>query len=93
MMLTSMIKKNIKIRTQYQNLGIEIIYTPDYFILEDSSLHHIAIHVEDDKPIPLTETGYRSHFFNYKEGEIASNEYIINIFNEENQGTLQLSLI
>lgn len=88
-----MIKKNTKINTKYQNLNIEIIYTPDDIVWEDKSLHHLDIYVEDEKPIPLTETGYRSHHFPFKKGAIACDEYVIDIFNQANQGTLQLSLL
>lgn len=37
---------------------IEITYTPDKFGMVD----HIELRTENKAPLPVTETGYRSHF-------------------------------
>lgn len=42
----------------WRAVHIEITYTPDKFGVVD----HIELRTEDRAPLPVTETGYRSHF-------------------------------
>ncbi|KPQ05927.1 MAG: hypothetical protein HLUCCA12_13155 [Rhodobacteraceae bacterium HLUCCA12] len=42
----------------WRAVQIEITYTPDKFAVVD----HIELRTEDRAPLPVTETGYRSHF-------------------------------
>lgn len=42
----------------WRGIDIEITFTPEKFGLVD----HIEIRTEDRRPLPVTETGYRSHF-------------------------------
>jgi len=42
----------------WRGLRIEITHVTGYF----SGMDHIEIHTEDKTPIPITETGYKSHF-------------------------------
>lgn len=43
----------------WRGIGIEIIHTANYF----DGMDHIEVRSEDRTPIPITETGYKSHFF------------------------------
>ena len=43
-------------KVTWRNVEIEITYTPEKFIVVD----HIELHTTDK--LPVTETGYRSHF-------------------------------
>ena len=47
-------KHNIK----WRGIGIEITFTPEKFGMTD----HIELLAADKSPLPVTETGYRSHF-------------------------------
>ena len=51
----------------WRSIQIEITYTPDQFGMVD----HIELHTENKTPLPVTETGYRSHFMN--KGNVAHN--------------------
>jgi hypothetical protein len=42
----------------WRGIKIEITFTPEKFGLVD----HIELHSEGRTPLPLTETGYKSHF-------------------------------
>lgn len=42
----------------WRGIGIEITFTPEKFGMTD----HIELHSERKAPLPVTETGYRSHF-------------------------------
>ena len=44
--------------TTWRGIALHITFTPDAFSLAD----HIEIRTENRQPIPVTETGYRSHF-------------------------------
>lgn len=47
---------------------IEIRWNPDHVALEDGgSMAHLEIESLDRSPLPVTETGYRSHFVNEAE--------------------------
>jgi hypothetical protein len=46
-------------RLEWQGIGIEVRYTPNRF---EIGCDHIELHADDKKRIPVTETGYRSHF-------------------------------
>ncbi len=51
---------NIIIETiVWRGIRMEIKHVIIYF----SGTDHIEIHTEDRTPIPITETGYKSHFF------------------------------
>ncbi|MFY0310870.1 hypothetical protein ACFMBG_13340 [Leisingera sp. D0M16] len=42
----------------WRGIAMEITFTPDRFGLAD----HIELRTEGKAPLPVTETGYRSHF-------------------------------
>lgn len=42
----------------WQGIKVEITFTPEKFGIVD----HIELHTEGNIPLPVTETGYRSHF-------------------------------
>ena len=42
----------------WRGVQIEITFTPDAFGMVD----HIELRTEGNAPLPVTETGYRSHF-------------------------------
>jgi len=42
----------------WRGIGIEITFTPEQFGIVD----HIKLRAEGRQPLPLTGTGYRSHF-------------------------------
>lgn len=44
----------------WRSVKIEITNTPDKFGMVD----HIELRTENKTPLPVTETGYRSHFMN-----------------------------
>ena len=43
----------------WRGISMEITHLTGCF----SGMDHIEIHTEDRTPIPITETGYKSHFF------------------------------
>ena len=47
-------------RINYRGIPVDITITWDYF--RSAGLDHIEVQTLDDHPIPLTKTGYRSHF-------------------------------
>ncbi|MDF1803207.1 hypothetical protein [Thalassovita sp.] len=51
----------------WRGVEIEITYTPEKFGMVD----HIELRTENKTPLPVTETGYRSHFMN--KGAVAHN--------------------
>ena len=51
---------NTKIDTiVWRGISMEITHVKGCF----SRMDHIEIHTEDRTPVPITETGYKSHFF------------------------------
>lgn len=42
----------------WRGIGIEITFTPEKF----GMIEHIELHCENRIALPVTETGYRSHF-------------------------------
>ncbi|MFP7673716.1 hypothetical protein ACG74X_10230 [Marivita sp. S0852] len=42
----------------WRSIGLEITFTPEKFGMTD----HIELRTEGRHPLPVTETGYRSHF-------------------------------
>jgi len=46
----------------WRNIHITIRYAASYATITD--LAHLEILVQNRQPIPITETGYRSHFCN-----------------------------
>ncbi|MEM8527633.1 MAG: hypothetical protein AAGG68_23530 [Bacteroidota bacterium] len=42
----------------WRGINIQITYTPQYF----ENIAHLEIQSEKNKRLPMTETGYRSHF-------------------------------
>lgn len=46
------------IHAEWRGIALEITYTTEYF----AGMDHIAIRSGDSVPLPMTETGYRSHF-------------------------------
>ena len=58
------------IKKSWNGINIEIHYDPVYFKLgNDYTLSHIDVYSEGERPLPITETGYRSHFFEARELE------------------------
>lgn len=45
-------------RINYRGVTVDLTITRNYF----EGIDHIEVQTLDDHPIPLTETGYRSHF-------------------------------
>lgn len=45
-------------QTEWRGIALEITYTTEYF----SGMDHIAIRSGEKVRLPITETGYRSHF-------------------------------
>lgn len=45
-------------RINYRGVPVDLTITRNYF----EGIDHIEVQTLDDHPIPLTETGYRSHF-------------------------------
>ena len=43
----------------WEGRSIRLSYTPRYC----DAIDHVEITAEDRQPLPVTETGYRSHFF------------------------------
>ena len=81
-------KKNIEIK--YAGNNIKIVYTiPSK---ESCMPHHIEVYVENNKPIPLTKTGYRSQFVNLEKEQVLTDEEIINWFFKENGYAPQMTL-
>ncbi|MCA0371421.1 MAG: hypothetical protein LCH83_01140 [Proteobacteria bacterium] len=58
------------IKKSWNGINIEIHYARIYFKLgKDYTLSHIDLYSECERPLPITETGYRSHFFEARELE------------------------
>ena len=54
----------------WRNVQIEITFTPDAFCMVD----HIELRIGNKALLPVTETGYRSHFFGPVEPELSLDE-------------------
>lgn len=50
----------------WRGVETQITYAPEQFGMVD----HIELHTKDKAPLPVTETGYRSHFMN--KGDVAA---------------------
>jgi len=50
-------------RINYRGVAVDLTITRNYF----EGIDHIEVQTLDDHPIPLTETGYRSHFCHFPE--------------------------
>lgn len=44
----------------WNGIKIMVIHTPHYF--KHAEVDHIELHAEDRQRLPVTDTGYRSHF-------------------------------
>ena len=57
-------KRNITTATlEWQGITIEVSYEPAYLGVEDSLAHlQVRAVTPQGSPLPMTETGYRSHF-------------------------------
>jgi hypothetical protein len=44
---------------KWEGRTIRLSYTPRYF----ASVDHVEVEALDGQPLPITDTGYRSHFF------------------------------
>lgn len=44
----------------WNGIKIMVIHTPHYF--KHAEVDHIELHAENRQKLPVTETGYRSHF-------------------------------
>lgn len=55
-----MVTRNIICETiVWRGIRMEIMHVTSYF----SGMDHIEIYTKDKTPIPITETGYKFHFF------------------------------
>ncbi len=66
--------KDYEIKTydfEWQGIGITLTYAPDWLGMHASHGHDAMSHIEvrsaDKQPLPITETGYKSHFFAARE--------------------------
>lgn len=58
------------IKKSWNGINLEIHYAPIYFKHgNDFCISHLDIYSENKRPLPITETGYRSHFFHPNELE------------------------
>mgnify|MGYP003133272445 FL=1 len=83
--------RDVEFTFTFMSLEVSVVYTPKYFTTLDSRMDHIEFHVENDTPIPLTKTGYRSEFV-YTDKDFTQEE-IIEWFYKENgaeQGVVPL---
>lgn len=56
------------IRKSWNGIEFEIRWNPDHVALDDgNSMAHLEIESLDRSPLPVTETGCRSHFVNEAE--------------------------
>lgn len=46
-------------RIEWRGIGIQLEFHPNRW---NSPVDHIEVHSDDRVPIPITETGYKSHF-------------------------------
>lgn len=46
----------------WRGIEIDVKYENPYFQMSDFSISHFDIYTKDKQPLPITETGYRSHF-------------------------------
>ena len=57
---------------KWENRPIWIFYKPRHLGVID----HVEIRSEDGEPLPITETGYRSHFFGPVEPSMTTDEIV-----------------
>lgn len=50
--------KTVETHTEWRGIRITVRYTPERFAGND----HIEVESEGKQPLPITQTGYRSHF-------------------------------
>ncbi|WP_375207526.1 hypothetical protein [Hyphococcus sp.] len=55
---------------EWQGRTIRLTYDPDTYEIVD----HLVIQAEDGLPLPITETGYRSHFFGPMKPSLTASE-------------------
>ena len=55
---------------EWQGRTIRLTYDP----LKYKVIDHLEIHSEDGDPLPITKTGYRSHFFGPAKPSLAKSE-------------------
>ena len=46
----------------WNGIKIMVTHTPGYFNPPTGQIDHIELHVENKQPLPITPTGYKSHF-------------------------------
>ncbi|MEM8528621.1 MAG: hypothetical protein AAF806_11680 [Bacteroidota bacterium] len=46
----------------WRGINLKVTYKPNHGSFGNYRLAHLAIQSENKKPLPITETGYRSHF-------------------------------
>lgn len=66
---------------EWEGRTIRLSYTPRRWTVID----HVEIVASDREPLPITETGYKSHFFGPVEPEMAIEEvteFVVNWLNE-----------
>ena len=70
-------------RIEYRGVPVDITITWNYF--HSTSVDHIEIETLDDHPLPMTETGYYSHFCHF--GENFTMAEAVEWFYQENKKT------
>lgn len=75
----------------WNNIAITIGYVPNYSNsvkeLTGETLSHIEVRSANQQKLPITETGYRSHFTSKKEIEMYGDaeSYVLKWLNQESQ--------
>lgn len=62
----------IETKFDWEGRAIRLSYTPRQYGVID----HVAICAEGEEPLPITETGYKSHYFGPVEPSLSINEVV-----------------
>lgn len=49
-------------RIDWEGIALSVRWMPEWFGVRVHEIGHLEIESEDRQPLPVTETGYRSHF-------------------------------
>lgn len=72
----------------WRGIGLEVRHCPCWFSMPEEGFvtQHLEIRTEDKRKLPITATGYRSHFMNGAEALAAFNydpvEFVLHWFEE-----------
>lgn len=53
----------------WEGIAIEIRWNPTHYRGDDCEIAHLELHTEPRQRLPMTETGYRSHFVHREQVE------------------------